>query len=505
MSLIGAFVIAAICLVRLPLRKVPKIISYCLWAVAGFRLVFPFSIESVFSLMPFNAQIIPQDIALQSIPHIDSGVPVVNDAVSSILPAATPYADANPLQIWIAIGAYLWILGVTVMLLCGVISYLLLKRKMRTAIRIDGNIFETDNIFSPFVLGIIYPKIYLPVSLAASEHDYIILHEQTHIRRHDHIIKFVAYFILCIHWFNPLAWAAFLLMGTDMEMSCDERVLKELGHEIKKDYSRSLLSLATERRIISVSPLAFGEGGIKERVKNVLNLKKPSRIITILAIVFAAALSVGFAVNKVDDVQSPLQVLTGATEEQAELIELHLAECGVSYETIANSVNPITEGMNTNWRAYDLFAEDGSSYVLILGKPDNDFTAVLDYEGGLISGIIDNVITPALYINGEYKFAGVTSLGSIDDEDGTLIDDDVAIHKMGRKAIYMTIDGYNAWVVAGENDADVYDYAEHVTYIPIGKDVDEQMYMRIDDYKAWAAAGEKDADVYDFAVPYDGE
>jgi len=301
MSLTGAFVIAAICLVRLPLKKAPKIISYCLWAVAGFRLVFPFSIESVFSLIPFKAQTIPTDIAIQPVPRIDSGIPFVNNAVSSILPAATPAASVNPLQIWTTIGAFVWFVGVAVMIIYGVVSYVILKRKMRNAAHVEANIYAAANIKSPFVLGVFSPRIYMPIGLSVQERGYIVLHEQTHIRRHDHIVKFAAYFILCVHWFNPLAWAAFLLMGVDMEMSCDERVLKEMGGEIKKDYSLSLLSLATERYIIGGSPLAFGEGGIKERIKNVLNFKKASRVITVAAVALVAVLSVGFLVNRATD------------------------------------------------------------------------------------------------------------------------------------------------------------------------------------------------------------
>ena len=298
MSITGAYVIAAICIARLFLKKSPKIITYCLWTVAAFRLIFPFSIESILSLIPFNAQPIPTDIAIQPVPRIDSGIAFVNSAVSGVLPAATPEYSANPLQIWTAIGAYAWIIGVGIMVIYGISSYILLKRKMHGAVHADGNIYEADNIKSPFVLGVFKPKIYLPLGLSEKEREYILLHEQTHIRRRDHIVKFGAYFILCLHWFNPLAWAAFILMGVDMEMSCDERVLKEIGGDTKHDYSRSLLSLATERRVIGGSPLAFGEGGVKGRIKNVLNFRKPSRIIIISAIALAAVLSVGFALNR---------------------------------------------------------------------------------------------------------------------------------------------------------------------------------------------------------------
>ena len=180
---------------------------------------------------------------------------------------------------------------------------------MQKSMHIDKNIYEAHDIKSPFVLGIFSPKIYLPTGLLPHERGYILLHEETHIRRRDHIVKLVAFLILCIHWFNPLAWLAFLLMGADMEMSCDEQVIailveygegetEEPGGDIAADYSMTLVRVATGRRILSGSPLAFGEGGIKERVKRVLSFKKPSRVIIIAAIAIAVVLSIGFAVSR---------------------------------------------------------------------------------------------------------------------------------------------------------------------------------------------------------------
>lgn len=487
MSLTGAFVIAAICLVRVPLRKAPKLISYFLWAIAGFRLVFPFTIESIFSLIPFKAQPIPLNIAVQQTPHMGSAAP----------PSDLLTASVNPLQIWTTLGAYVWLIGLVVLFVYGVVSYLLLKRKICGARYVDRTIYQADNIQSPFVLGFFQPRIYLPTGMSEHEKSYIILHERTHIRRYDHMIKLAAYFVLCLHWFNPLVWVAFLLMGVDMEMSCDERVLKEMGDGIKKDYSLSLLSMATQRHIIGGYPLAFGEGGIKGRVKNVLNFKKPSRILVTLAVALVVALSVGFAVNRAG-VQSPLQEVTGATKGQAELIESQLAASGISYKTIASSVNPITEDMGTNWQAYDLFAEDGSVSVLILRKSDHTPTAVLNYAGHVISGSIDPEITPALFIDGKNKF----EIGSIEDESGILMEDDRVIYVSGRKAFHMTPVGYDAWVAAGKKEAEVDAFSERVLYTPLGKGPDEQMYMNIESYRAWVAAGETDAQVYDFAIPY---
>jgi len=238
---------------------------------------------------------------MQAVPQINSGIPAVNNIVNSALPAAAPTASVNPLQVWIPLAAYVWIAGAVLMSVYGIVSYLRLKQKMKAAGCIEANIYELNSIQSPFVLGVFKPKIYIPTGLSEQDREYIITHEQTHIKRLDHLVKFAAYFILCLHWFNPLAWAAFVLMGIDMEMSCDERVLKELGISTKKGYSLSLLSMAGNRRLINGSPLAFSEGGLKTRIKNVLNFKKPSRIIALTAVILAVILSVGFALNRVDN------------------------------------------------------------------------------------------------------------------------------------------------------------------------------------------------------------
>jgi beta-lactamase regulating signal transducer with metallopeptidase domain len=310
MSFTSAFIIAAICLARLPLKKAPKIISYCLWAVAGFRLVFPLSIESIFSLVPFNAQPIPTDIAFQARPYVDSGVMFVDDLINTLLPVSIIELGItkNPLQSWIAIGSVIWVIGIGIMIVYGLMSYAFLKGKMLSAVCVDGNIYEAD-IDTPYALGVRSPNIYIPLTLPCNERKYIILHEQVHIRRRDHSIKFVSYFILCLHWFNPFVWIAFILMSADMEMSCDESVLREMGMNMKKEYSLLLLSLAMGKRFIGTSPLAFSEGGVKERVKNVLSFKNHSKIIVLLEIIAVTVLSSGFALSRVT-AETPTYALT---------------------------------------------------------------------------------------------------------------------------------------------------------------------------------------------------
>jgi len=285
MSITGSFVIIIIVIARLLLKKAPKIISYCLWAVAGIRLLFPFSIESIWSIMPFGAQPIPTNAI----------APYITDAV--LLAPGPSLAHG---WTWLTIIAIISLVGAAAMFGYGMLSYFALKSKLRGSVHMQENIYEAANIKSPFVLGFLSPKIYLPIGLSEQEREHVVLHEQIHIKRFDHIVKFVAYFILCLHWFNPLVWLAFKLMVRDMEMSCDERVLKEMGiEETKEGYSMLLVSLAMEKQIVAGSPLAFGESSIKQRVKNVLNLKKNSRLVSIVAVVMVAALSMGLITSPV--------------------------------------------------------------------------------------------------------------------------------------------------------------------------------------------------------------
>ena len=303
MSLTASYVIIFVMLIRLPLKKVPKVISYALWGVVAFRLIIPFSFESMFSLMPrkTNAVPIPHDIIYQQSPQINSGIGVVDSFVSESLPTPTVGASVNPLQVYIEIGAYIWVLGMIALLVYSLVSVLLLKRQLKSAQLIEQNIFEAKNLKTPFVLGLIKAKIYLPVGLNATERSYILLHEQTHIHRNNHIIKVLAFLTLSIHWFNPLVWIAFMLMNKDMELSCDERVLKQMNNEdIKKPYANSLLSLATGKHILNGSPLAFGEGNVKGRIKNVLNYKRPRFWIIVFSIIIVATVGIGLMANPED-------------------------------------------------------------------------------------------------------------------------------------------------------------------------------------------------------------
>mgnify|MGYP000913796721 CR=1 FL=1 len=298
MSFTASFVIILVLIARLLLKKSPKGLSYALWGVVLFRLICPFSFESMFSLLPAKINPISQDIVYAPIPTIDTGIPAINHTVNQLLPAATPAASVNPLQIWVFIGTMVWLLGMAILLIYSIVSLVKLQMRLKNAVHEKDNIYLAEHLDTPFVMGIIRPKIYLPASLTEREKRYILLHEQMHIRRFDHVIKIVSFFVLCLHWFNPLVWIAFFISGKDMEMSCDEAVIKQLGSNVKKEYSSSLLTLATGRRIIGGSPLAFGEGDTKGRIKNVLNYKKPAFWVLITSFLIVVVLGFGLATNQ---------------------------------------------------------------------------------------------------------------------------------------------------------------------------------------------------------------
>lgn len=316
MSLTASVVILFVLLTRLLLFKhIPKVFSYVLWVVVLFRLLCPVSLSSnlsIFSILdaPVSEQntmeYIPPNIVHMEDPEVDLPVPGISTAIHETLPYGEEQQAADPLEAPMAIATTVWLFGIAVLVIYSVISLLRLRRRLMGSARLRDNIRLADQISSPFVMGLFRPKIYLPSSLSEDEREYIILHEQYHIRRWDHVAKLLAFIALCIHWFNPLVWAAFILSGKDMEMSCDEAVLRELGAEIRGAYSQSLLSLATGRRIIAGTPLAFGEGDTKGRIKNVLKWEKPTVWVIISAVFFCAVVMMICALNpKVEKTLAP--------------------------------------------------------------------------------------------------------------------------------------------------------------------------------------------------------
>ena len=304
MSFVAIYVIIFVIIARLLLKKAPKIFSYALWGVVLLRLLCPFSFESNIGLLPSNTQPIPQDIVYQAIPEINTGINMIDSSINKVLPPVVhPDASINPIQIKIFIYGHIWLIGIAIMAIYSLVQLIKLRKKLIGAIPLKDNIYLADHISSPFVMGLIRPKIYLPSNLSESEQDYIIAHENHHIKRFDHITRILAFIALSVHWFNPFVWFAFILSGKDMELSCDEAVLKKMDKDIRAEYSSSLLRFATGRKLMTATPLAFGEGDTKGRVKNVMKYKKPVIWVSAICFILVSVVAVSLMSNSKNDEQ----------------------------------------------------------------------------------------------------------------------------------------------------------------------------------------------------------
>ena len=318
MSISASWLVLAVLILRFVLKKAPKWINVLLWGIVAIRLICPFSFESTLSLIP-SAETIPLNIGMDTTPTINSGISAINNAVNPIISQSnTPMAGAsvNLLQITIGIYEYIWIFGMIALALYTAISYWRLHRKVDTAVRYKDNIFQSENVSFPFVLGIIKPRIYLPFKMNGQYLEYVVAHEQAHICRKDHWWKPLGFLLLMIHWFNPLMWLAYVLLCRDIELACDEKVIKELGNEQRGDYTQALVACSVNRRMIAACPLAFGEVSVKERVKSVMNYKKPAFWVIIISVIVCVGVAVCFLTNpKQDSYTLRIVVPAGSQEE----------------------------------------------------------------------------------------------------------------------------------------------------------------------------------------------
>lgn len=311
MSIAASWLILAVVLLRVVLKKAPKWINVLLWGIVAFRLICPFSFESALSLIP-SAETISPEIMMDWTPEISTGVSSIDKVVNPIITdtfAPEPIASANPLQLLIPVLAMVWAIGIIAMLVYAAVSYFRLQKKVGASLSVRDNIWICDDIQTPFILGFFKPSIYIPSGTDEAQLPYIIAHENAHLKRCDHLWKPLGYLVLAIHWFNPLVWIAYILLCRDIELACDEKVIRELNQNESISYSEALLSCSVNRRTVMVCPLAFGEVGVKERVKNVLNYKKPAFWIVAIAMVASIVLGVCFLTNpssfpvKLDSVQ----------------------------------------------------------------------------------------------------------------------------------------------------------------------------------------------------------
>ena len=296
MSISAGWLVLAVLALRLILKKAPKWVNVLLWGIVAVRLICPFTIESALSLIPSTETISPE-IMMDWTPEISTGIEPLDQVVNPVIStsfAPQGMASANPLQILIPVAANLWLLGVLILLIYTAISYLSLRHKLRTAVILRDNIFQCETVSSPFVLGVLKPKIYLPYSMDGNNLNHVVAHEQAHIKRKDHWWKPLGFLLLTVYWFNPLMWLAYILLCRDIELACDEKVIAELGNGQRADYTQALVTCSVNRRMIAACPLAFGEVDVKERVKSVMNYKKPAFWIVVVAVIACVVVAVCF-------------------------------------------------------------------------------------------------------------------------------------------------------------------------------------------------------------------
>lgn len=303
MSITASWLILAAIVLRLLLKKAPKWISCLLWALVAVRLICPFSFESVLSLVPAKEPV-PTDIMLSQKPTVETAVPVIDNAVNTVIAdnfTPAPTDSANPLQIVIPILAVVWIVGVVALLAYAFFSWLKLKKTVSASFPVEEGVKSCDDVKAPFILGVFKPVIYLPSSMSEGTLDYVLRHERAHLARHDHWWKPLGFLLLAVYWFNPLSWVAYMLLCRDIESACDEKVIRDMDKGSMAAYSQALLDCSFSRRAIAACPLAFGEVGVKERIKGVLNYRKPAFWIIIVALVACVVVGICFLTNPRDE------------------------------------------------------------------------------------------------------------------------------------------------------------------------------------------------------------
>ena len=309
MSFTAIPVILTVLLARLLLRRAPKCFSYLLWAVVLFRLLCPVSLTADFSLLrAVDAPVVPATAVVSTVEYVQPALPIASEPVTPDISETTvpnaPAVSDEKSRTAEAVLPWIWLAGVLGMAVYSGVSLFRLRRKLIGSVRLRKNIDLSDHVETAFVTGILRPRIYLPSNIGESEQQYILLHEQHHIRRGDPVWKLLAFLALSIHWFHPLVWLSFVLASRDMEMSCDEAVVRKLGTGIRADYSQSLLNLAAGRHLVT-APLAFCEGDTRSRIINVLNWKRPRACAVLLAAVICIAVTAACGVNPVRSSEGP--------------------------------------------------------------------------------------------------------------------------------------------------------------------------------------------------------
>ena len=304
LSISASWLVLAVLVLRLVSKRSPKWINVLLWGIVALRLVLPFSIESALSLIPSAETVSPAVVQFAPAPTITSGVSVIDNAVNPSLSehfSAVPTASVNPLYVWTEIAGWVWLIGLGAMLLYALVSYLRLRRRVSVSLPIQDHIYLCDAISSPFILGVVKPHIYLPSGLDEVQRQNVLAHEQAHLARRDHWWKPLGFALLAVYWFNPVLWLAYTLLCRDIELACDERVIRTMDESAVKTYSTVLLACSMPRKAVITCPLAFGEVGVKERVRNALHYKKPAFWVVAASVAVCVVVAVCFLTNPPTD------------------------------------------------------------------------------------------------------------------------------------------------------------------------------------------------------------
>ena len=304
LSISASWLVLAVLVLRLVSKRSPKWMNVLLWGIVALRLMLPFSIESALSLIPSAETVSPAVVQFDPAPTITSGVNIIDNAVNPSLSehfAAAPTMSVNPLYVWTYLAGWVWLIGLGAMLLYALVSYLRLRRRVSVSLHIQDNIYLCDAISSPFILGVVKPRIYLPSGLDEVQQQNVLSHERAHLARRDHWWKPLGFALLAVYWFNPVLWLAYTLLCRDIELACDERVIRTMDESAVKTYSPVLLACSMPRKAVITCPLAFGEVGVKERVKNALHYKKPAFWVVAASVAVCVVVAVCFLTDPPTD------------------------------------------------------------------------------------------------------------------------------------------------------------------------------------------------------------
>ena len=379
---ISAGILIIVCtLVRLIFRRMPKFVRCLMWLLVAVRLAIPFAIESPLSLLPAreyvtvssndNADVVGN---AYNNTELTDKVDAQEGAELAENVATENTAETNNIDVMYVL-SIVWLFGVIAVLIYALVSYIRLRRLVDDAVLLKDNIYQSERAGTAFILGVVRPRIYVPYGLSLNELYMSISHEKAHISRRDHLVKPLGFIIAAVYWFNPLVWLAYILLCRDIELACDEKVIKKIGYDKKKDYSQALLNLSIPKKYISACPVAFGEVGINERIKNVLTMKKGKKIIIAVAVAICAVLAICFLTypKKIKNNSGDVAEVQASEETAEEIEEATTEETTTETNSSENVVEcfpvigsgTITRQFSEDHQSVDIAAEEGTAIVSV--------------------------------------------------------------------------------------------------------------------------------------------